>query len=153
MSRARAAFFLGCGLMVGACTAPRDDPREDRAWIESNLVEQAARIEGGPVAIQQIYKDLHLSVNLLRLTGPIALHRHLQSEECAYLISGTGTFESTGGTREMKAGDFAVVPPNTPHAFTPTGTAPAVILSIFTPPFIAGDRVYEQRSSEDRRER
>ena len=64
-------------------------------------------------------------------------------EEVVYLLSGEGTLQLALDTKSLRAGDLVVVPRNTPHAFTPTGSRPAVVLQFFTPRFVDGDRVVE----------
>jgi mannose-6-phosphate isomerase-like protein (cupin superfamily) len=94
----------------------------------------------GPVAaaLQRRHR-----LSILRIAGPIELHRHLESEEIVYVLSGEGTLQLDKDTHALRAGDLFVVPRNTPHAFTPTGRDPAVVLQLFTPRFIDGDRVLE----------
>ena len=89
------------------------------------------------------YADADATVMLVRAGAPIAMHRHLRSEEIAHLVSGAGVLQLADGARSMRAGDLAIVPRNTPHAFTPTGDEPAVLLSTFVPTFQEGDRVPE----------
>jgi quercetin dioxygenase-like cupin family protein len=129
-----AVALLACG-----CAAPP----EGTVRVEIDLPEQAARVEGGPVAAALLHGDDDVSVSVVRLSGPIARHRHRKSEEIVYLVSGAGILELPEGPRALRAGDLVVVPRNTPHGFTPTGDEPALVLQLFTPPFVEGDRVFE----------
>jgi mannose-6-phosphate isomerase-like protein (cupin superfamily) len=126
------ALLCGCGA-----------PPEGSARVEIALSEQALHIQDGPVASANLHSDDEVTVNLLRLTAPIAKHRHLQSEELVYVLSGEGVLHLKDGDRVLAAGDFAVVPRNTPHGFEPTGTQPAIVLQFFVPRFQSGDRIFE----------
>lgn len=130
---------LSCAALLGCSSVPP----EGRARIEVALPQQALSIPGGPVAAANLHADEDVTANLMRLTGPVAVHRHLRSEEIVYVISGEGMLHLAGGDRALEAGDFVVVPRNTPHGFTPTGTEPAIVLSLFAPRWVDGDRVFE----------
>jgi len=139
--RAISALALSLAFTLpGGCGAP---PPEGHAHFEVALPEQALTIPGGPVASANLHADEAVTVNLLRLTGPVAMHRHLESEEIVYLLSGEGILHLKDGDRALAAGDFAVVQRNTPHGFEPTGPHPAVLLQIFVPRFVEGDRHFE----------
>jgi mannose-6-phosphate isomerase-like protein (cupin superfamily) len=130
---------IACLLLAG-CSAPP----EGEARVEVALPEQAMNIpaEGG-LASANLHSDDTMTVNLLRITAPVAMHRHLESEELVYVISGEGVLHLKGSDRPMTAGDMAVVPRNTPHGFDPTSTRPAVVFQVFVPRFVTGDRVFE----------
>lgn len=114
--------------------------------FEPDLPEQGKNITGGPIAVADLYHSFAQTVNLIRAEAPIGMHRHMQSEETVYVVSGQGILHMNGGVRTIHAGDLVIVPRNTPHGFTPTGDEPTVVLSIFTPAFQVGDRLYEDGS-------
>jgi mannose-6-phosphate isomerase-like protein (cupin superfamily) len=126
-------------VVAGACAAPP----EGTARIEVDLPDQALHLNGSPNAGALIHGDDDVSVTLLRIQGPVEMHRHLESEELVYLISGEGVLQLANSKRALRSGDFVVVPRNTPHSFTPTGPEPAVVLQTFVPHFIEGDRLFE----------
>ena len=125
---------------LAACSGPP----EGEARVEVALPEQALNIpvENG-IASANLHSDESMTVNLLRISTAIAMHRHLESEELVYVISGEGVLHVKGADRALTAGDMVVVPRNTAHAFEPTGPGAAVILQVFTPRFVTGDRVFE----------
>lgn len=127
-------------LLAPACSSV---PPEGRARLELEVPKQAIALPSEAVARVTLHGDQYATVMLIKATGPIALHRHFHSEEIVYLLSGRGTLHLAEGDREMRAGDLVVVPPNTPHGFTPGDDEPAVLLSTFVPPFQEGDRVPE----------
>ncbi len=62
-------------------------------------------------------------------------HAHPGIEQVCYLLEGTAVAEVAGERREMVAGDCCYFPADIPHVFTVTGTAPAKLLVIYTPPY------------------
>jgi quercetin dioxygenase-like cupin family protein len=139
-SRVTSRLLVPLAALAFACSSSRP---ESVARVELDLPAQAQNLSGGPVAKGLVHEDADVSINVVRIGEPIALHRHLQSEEVVYLLSGEGTLQLALDTRALRAGDLVVVPRNTPHAFTPTGSGPAVVLQLFTPRFVDGDRVLE----------
>jgi quercetin dioxygenase-like cupin family protein len=139
-SRVPSLLLAPCVAFAAACSSTRP---EGSARVELDLPAQAANLSAGPVAAALLHGDAYVSVNLLRISSPIELHRHLESEEIVYVLSGEGTLQLASDTHALRAGDLFVVPRNTPHAFTPTGRDPAVVLQLFTPRFTDGDRVPE----------
>lgn len=95
------------------------------------------------MSVERLHESELQTVNLLRVAVGVPMHRHLHSEETVLVLSGRGTLELDGGTRDLEPGDLVVVPRNTPHGFTPTD-GPAVVLSIFAPALREGDRVPER---------
>lgn len=128
----------GLALALAACVAP-----PGQVVIEEDLPERAVNDGPAPVTVVGLHASAEQTVNLLRIDRAVPAHRHLHSQETVYVISGQGVLELEGGTRDLEAGDLVVVPRNTLHGFTPTG-GPAVVLSIFTPPFQEGDRLLER---------
>ncbi|MBL8842880.1 MAG: cupin domain-containing protein [Planctomycetes bacterium] len=127
-------------LLAAACSSV---PPEGRARLELEVPAQAIALPSEAVARVTLHGDQYATVMLIKASGPIAFHRHFHSEEIVYLLAGSGTLHLAQGDREMRAGDLVVVPPNTPHGFTPGSDEPAVLLSTFVPPFQDGDRVPE----------
>ncbi len=114
-------------------------PSEGTVRVEVALPEQAKSLVGEPIARATVHADDAVSIQLIRIGGAIAMHHHAESEEIVYLVSGEGVLHVRGGDQALEAGDLVVVPRNTPHGFTPTGTMPAVVLSTFVPTFVDGD--------------
>jgi mannose-6-phosphate isomerase-like protein (cupin superfamily) len=125
---------------LAACVSQR----EGTARVQDALPEQAAAMTGGPVASASLHADPDVTANLVRITGPVGLHRHMRSEEVIYVLGGAGILHLRGVDRPVKAGDFVLVPRATTHGFEPTGTEPALILQLFTPAFVEGDRIFEE---------
>lgn len=73
-------------------------------------------------------------------TTPLHTHPH---EESFYLIEGAIRLHVHGADRELRAGGFAVVPRDTPHAFLVTSDQ-ARLLSLHTP--AGGERFFRTAS-------
>jgi quercetin dioxygenase-like cupin family protein len=78
-------------------------------------------------------------------TTPLHTHPH---EESFYVIEGAIRLHLHDADRELRAGGFAVVPRDTPHAFLVTSPE-ARILSLHTP---AGGEAFFRAASEPTRE-
>lgn len=140
MSARAAGAWLLLVLGCAGCGAPP----QGQALIEEDLPRRMIQDgERSPVSTKRLHESEHQTVNLLRVDVAVPMHRHLHSEETVFVLSGRGTLELEGGTRDLEAGDLVVLPRNTPHGFTPTD-GPAVVLSIFSPAFREGDRVPER---------
>ena len=63
-------------------------------------------------------------------------HAHPDLDQVVYVLTGTARAEIDGQTREMRPGDAAFFPKGMPHVFTVTGSHPAKVLVIYTPPYM-----------------
>ena len=63
-------------------------------------------------------------------------HAHPDLDQVVYVLTGTARAEIDGQTREMGPGDAAFFPKGMPHVFTVTGSRPAKVLVIYTPPYV-----------------
>ena len=136
-----ATLILLAGSTLWGCRG--SIPRRGQAIVEINLPDQGEDLPGDGNAAAALYHSDSQTVTLLRAAEPIALHRHLYSEETVYMVSGEGTLSLGTSERRLRAGDFVVIPRNTPHGFTPHGDEAVVVLSMFTPAFQEGDRIFE----------
>lgn len=70
------------------------------------------------------------------VTGPGGgppLHVHAGQDECFYFLEGSYLLHVDGKEWRVDAGDVAVVPRGTPHAFVNIGTTPGRLLFTLTP--------------------
>jgi mannose-6-phosphate isomerase-like protein (cupin superfamily) len=58
-------------------------------------------------------------------------HQHGDSEECIYVLSGTGAFWTDAGEQPVGPGDTILIPPGEPHYTRNTGSEPLVLLCFF----------------------
>jgi mannose-6-phosphate isomerase-like protein (cupin superfamily) len=83
------------------------------------------------------------SVHLVQTRTEVPLNFHQAHDELVFLWSGSGKLEIAGTWRDVKPGEWVLIPRRTTHAFKAEGGAPAVALSIFTPAFDGKDRVLQ----------
>lgn len=63
--------------------------------------------------------------------APRSRHFHTDTEECIYVMSGSGCTESDSGDHPLAAGDTILIPPGETHVTRNTGTEPLVLLCFF----------------------
>ena len=100
-----------------------DDGRDGRipGYAHRSLVDRSA----GAV---------HTDLGLCRLEPGAATPRHVHSfEQCSYVLEGAPTLEHGGHRYRLEAGDYALFPVGSPHAWSNTGDSPAAWLELATP--------------------
>ena len=75
--------------------------------------------------------------------GSHQLHRHSESAQISYLLSGQGEHLTVNGPVPLRAGDATFAPKNTWHGFRNTGTEKAVLLSMYSPAAVLPEAGYE----------
>ena len=75
-------------------------------------------------------------------TDASPLYRDAVGDECVYVESGSGRFESTFGAIEVGAGDYVVIPTSTIHRWVPAGPEPLRLLVIEATGHITAPRRY-----------
>ena len=103
--------------------APGEGPA---TWAMGSLFERLAsgRDTGGAF-------DLTLATQPPGIAPP--LHVHTREAEAFYVLEGTIIYQAGDERHDLAAGSFIYLPPNVPHAFRITGTAPARFLSFDSP--------------------
>lgn len=67
--------------------------------------------------------------------GTASRHKHATEWQVIILQSGEATLEIGDAPRQsLRAGSVVRIPPGTPHAFAVTGTEPARVIVIYSPP-------------------
>lgn len=62
---------------------------------------------------------------------PRERHFHADTEECIYVLSGTGCTESESGEHPLAAGDAILIPPGERHVTRNTGIESLMLLCFF----------------------
>jgi mannose-6-phosphate isomerase-like protein (cupin superfamily) len=75
--------------------------------------------------------------------GATQPHRHPETEEMYYVLSGAGRITVGGETRDVGPLDAVLIPPGTPHTIANTGQKPLVFLCCCAPPYSHEDTVLE----------
>jgi mannose-6-phosphate isomerase-like protein (cupin superfamily) len=73
--------------------------------------------------------------------GQTVAHYHRQAEELYFFTAGRGRLTLGDETRDVGAGDCAVIPPGTVHELVNTGEAPLVLLCCCAPAYSHEDTV------------
>lgn len=92
----------------------------------SNIANELVGADHGGVGVCVIFVDAPPG------RGPSA-HTH-PYEEILIILEGEATFEISGDEFLAVAGDVAIVPPDTPHAFKNTGAGPLRQIDIHVSP-------------------
>jgi quercetin dioxygenase-like cupin family protein len=128
--------------METTMTDPRTstDPNvTNRPWIQR--ASDAERVQDGPTSSIVLLADAEhtdgqLTINraFLEVGSPGApAHRHLDTTEAIFVISGSLDVLVEEQVHTLVAGDLVVLPPGTAHAFAPSEGHPADMLAVFTP--------------------
>jgi uncharacterized cupin superfamily protein len=80
--------------------------------------------------------------------APRTRHRHVDCEECIYVLSGEGTTHADSGDYRLRPGDTLLVSPGDRHATHNTGTELLKLLCFFPVPEIAS--CTEERPATDK---
>jgi len=84
--------------------------------------------------------DVRLSYVVADRPGP--LYRNAIGDECVYVEAGSARLESSFGTLEIAAGDYAIIPTSVIHRIVPTGDPPLRTLVIEATGHIGPPRRY-----------
>ncbi len=63
--------------------------------------------------------------------APRSMHFHPNTEECIYVLEGSGVTETPSGSYRLSVGDVFVVPPMEKHRTTNTGSSVLKLLCFF----------------------
>ena len=77
--------------------------------------------------------------------GEIGLETHDENDQILSFVSGIGSAEVGGETREVTPGDIVIVPAGTEHNFINAGPNPLVLYTVYGPPDHAPDTVHATR--------
>ena len=79
--------------------------------------------------------------------GATEPHRHPQTEEIYYILSGTGRITVGDETRDVRPLDAILIPPGTRHTIANTGPKPLSFLCCCAPPYSHEDTVLDGEQS------
>lgn len=68
-------------------------------------------------------------------------HKHVETEEIYYVLSGDAAMQIGGETERVGAGDAVLIPPGAEHRIRCVGPEPLEILCICSPPYEHADTV------------
>ncbi|HLG42586.1 MAG TPA: cupin domain-containing protein [Planctomycetota bacterium] len=129
-------------LLLAGCAAPRM-ATESMVTNMPDLVRMDP-VGETPAKITLLHGDDVHTCNVVQVRAAVKAHVHRKSHEIVCVVSGEGRLKL--GDKELRVGpgDVIFVARGTVHAFESTGAEPAVVLSVFTPRFVEGDRIFVQ---------
>ncbi|MDH7500136.1 MAG: cupin domain-containing protein [candidate division NC10 bacterium] len=89
-----------------------------------------------------LLKGPNCSFHLGQLVTVVKSHYHQDRDEAVYLVRGNGLVTIAGKEYTVSPGYAYLVPKGTVHRFVNLGPDPAVVLSVFSPPFDGKDRIF-----------
>lgn len=124
------------------------------ACAQAQFIQQipamAPKGEWENIAIEKIADDSLCTTFIIWVRGGVKHHFHAAHTESVYVISGSGTMELGDEQKEIKAGDYILIPKGVIHAVV--AKEPLQILSTQTPQWITDDRKFVEplrRPSKD----
>jgi mannose-6-phosphate isomerase-like protein (cupin superfamily) len=75
-------------------------------------------------------------------------HRHPESEEIYFIVSGSGVLTVGDEASRVKPGDAVLIPPGTHHAAANDGAGPLVLLCCCAPPYSHDDTILAGEEDE-----
>ncbi|MBM3908934.1 MAG: cupin domain-containing protein [Gemmatimonadetes bacterium] len=120
--------LLLCSLFLGGLAGAQVPAAAPPASPLTRTILQTQALTASP-GLEGVLVKAELAVG-----GSAPRHTH-PGEEFVYVIEGTATFALAGRpVLSIKAGDSFVIPPDTPHVATNTGTVPLKLLSTYIIP-------------------
>lgn len=143
MKPVRTTWLFALAALGCAPAVPRDSFAEVQNVLD--IVRLNPIGEGEAVKVTPISESAERTVNVVQARGPLKPHYHVHSDETVYVIQGRGILRAGSQTFELKPGDVLTIPRGMVHAYTPQGPETTVVLSVFTPRFQTGDRIFVER--------
>ncbi len=131
----------GCQtLFPGFSIVPPEEPLRPPVVIDA-AARLASRPVGDPSVVPLLTDAPRSSCAFVVIQGEVPPHVHEKSDETVYILEGEGDVLLDGEWRAVRAGQLIHVPMNVPHAYVNRAPGGSTVLSTYTPPFTAGDRV------------
>ena len=90
---------------------------------------------------EDIYSDDLVSSFLIVIRKEVGLHKHSKHSEHVYVLEGTGEMRLGEEHVSVTAGDFIIIPKDTPHSLEVTSRDPMKIISVQAPLYDGSDKV------------
>ncbi len=81
------------------------------------IINQKPDIEGRNVRVWNIKQNEIIRINLVEMSGELALHKHPDAEHSLMVLEGEVRVQVAEKTLEIKKGDFISIPANVPHKY------------------------------------
>ncbi|HVY60214.1 MAG TPA: cupin domain-containing protein, partial [Planctomycetota bacterium] len=147
----RRLLALALVLVLALAALPRPALAQTGAIHDMEKLIAEHPLGDAPSRTDEIARTDSVSVHLIQTRTEVPLNFHEAHDELVFLWSGAGMLEVAGVAREMKRGEWVLIPRHAPHAFRAEGGKPAAALSIFTPAFDGKDRILAPHDVESER--
>ena len=87
------------------------------------------------IGLEKVFQNDTMSINLGVVPSEVPAHYHKVSDEIYYVRGGAGTMRVGDEYRNIREGDFIVIPRGTIHGLKNTGGDSLIIFIITSPPF------------------
>ncbi len=137
-SRRPPAFLLGVTLLT-ACVARR--PQVAGSVPDLDRFLAAHRLSRGEeFRADEIGRTATASYHVVQVVRGEEPHRHLTHDLTLVVLRGRGVLVIGNERFAVRAGDAAVIPRATPHAFVNDGRSATITMAVFSPPLDGPDR-------------
>ncbi len=120
-----------------------DDLAANHPLLPRHLRTHQLKVGGDAVEGRQLLlanADVRLSYVAADVPSP--LYRDAVGDQCVYVESGSGTFESVYGALQVATGDYVVIPTSTTHRWVPDAGEPLRVLVIEASGHISAPKRY-----------
>ncbi len=125
--------------LLAGCAGP---PRSGGWWNALEIAGRAPLRAEEVMRVTALTETAERTVNVVQVRGTVKSHRHRRSDETVTLLRGSGAFALGGQSRKAGPGDVIFIPRGTPHSYSHEGEGESILVSVFTPRFRPGDRVF-----------
>ena len=93
------------------------------------------------IFVKKLYSDSFTTTFIIWIKKDVPLHKHAHHTEQLIILEGAGQMTVGTETFELSAGDFLIIPKDTPHALVVNSATPMKVISIQAPEFDGSDRI------------
>jgi len=108
-----------------------------RPYVRREDEGEALWFSGSLVTLKATGKQTRGKLTVVEFVNPAGfappVHRHLEEDECFYVLSGSAEFRCDGESFTAGTGDFVLLPVGLPHTFLVSPDEPLRVLQITTP--------------------
>jgi quercetin dioxygenase-like cupin family protein len=127
-------------LAAAACTTRRPSFYLPDGTSADALASKAPPPLRENVTVAELQRGENSSVSAVWVRDREQPHVHARYDLTVVVASGEGTLWLNGRPITMRVGDGVFIPKGTPHYFVNAGSAPAVAVVVFSPPFSGPDQ-------------
>lgn len=127
----RSVFVLFLAVAVSAGTFAAAD---SFSLVEyQNLISREPDVKGAHIKVWTIKQDAIIRINLVEISGELALHKHPDADHSLMVLEGELQVQVENQLRQVKKGDYISIPANVAHKYK--NITPKVILVSMDAPY------------------